>query len=82
MATRAVKRYGRGLNSFTYRPGYGIPKLVIKPKPPETSPSLFYVRPMGTGEFQVFDQNSGKLAAGQFDTRAEAEAWIDAKVKG
>lgn len=77
---RAVRRYGRGLNSFLYRPGYGRPKLVNKDTVSEPNQPSFYVRAVGTGEYQVFETATGRLVASQLDTRAEAQAWIDSKV--
>jgi len=69
-----MRRYGKGLNSFLYRP---TPKRTNeKPKFAENDPSRYIVSGHVAGSILVIDQNTGKPVAGQLDSREEAQAWI------
>lgn len=79
---KATKRYGRGLNSFVYRPsGQAKPvkvqaKLTNLRQRHPSDPERYLVSGRVTGEFQVKDLDTGEIMASQLDSRLEAESWV------
>lgn len=74
---RSVRRHGKGLNSFLYRPEYDKrPKDTNQPRLEANDPARYYVTGRGSGDFTVMDAVTGKPVASQFDSREEADGWI------
>lgn len=72
---RAMKRVGRGLNSFVYRKSsndVNTKKSINR----ETRATDFLVSSDGIGEFNIVERRTGKILATQIESRDEGERWI------